>query len=35
MTAHVRDYGRFASMMKWGAILSFSVGAIVVLFVLK
>lgn len=34
MTAHVRDYSRFTGMMKWGAIATALVGAIVVLFVL-
>ena len=28
--AHVRDYSRFISLMKWGTIISFLVGAFVV-----
>ena len=28
--AHVRDYSRFISLMKWGTIISFLVGALVV-----
>jgi hypothetical protein len=28
--AHVRDYSRFISLMKWGTIVSFLVGALVV-----
>jgi len=31
--AHVRDYSRFISLMKWGTILSFLVGAFVVLLI--
>ncbi len=31
--AHVRSYSAFASMMKWGTILSFIVAAIVVLII--
>ena len=31
--AHVRDYSRFISLMKWGSIVSFVLGAIVVLLI--
>jgi len=34
MAVHVRDYSRFTQLMKWGAIVSFVVGLIVILFVL-
>ena len=34
MTHHVRDYGRFVGMMKWGAIISFLTGLFVMAFVL-
>ncbi len=34
MTAHVRDYSRFIVMMKWGAIICFVGGLIVITFVL-
>ena len=34
MTDHVRDYGRFIGMMKWGAIVSFITGLLVMMFVL-
>ena len=31
--AHVRDYSRFISLMKWGAIVSFLLGALVVVLI--
>lgn len=31
--AHVRDYSRFVALMKWGTIISFITGAIVVLII--
>ena len=31
--AHVKSYGHFSAMMKWGTILSFLTGAIVVLII--
>ena len=31
--AHVRDYSRFLGLMKWGTILSFLIGAIVVVMI--
>ncbi len=31
--AHVKDYSRFAAMMKWGTILSFIVAMIVVIII--
>ena len=34
MKVHVRDYSRFIEMMKWGAIISFVTGLIVITFVL-
>lgn len=34
MGHHMRDYGRFTTMFKWGAILSFLTGLIVIVFVL-
>lgn len=34
MAVHVRDYSKFIAMMKWGAILSFITGLIVIVFVL-
>jgi hypothetical protein len=34
MRVHVRDYSRFANMMKWGAIISFITGLIIIAFVL-
>lgn len=34
MTAHSRDYDRFLGLMKWGAILSFVTGLLVIMFVL-
>ena len=35
MTAHNRDYEHFLTIFKWGAILSFITGFIVVVFVLQ
>jgi len=34
MGIHVRDYSRFTNMMKWGAIISFITGLIIIAFVL-
>jgi hypothetical protein len=34
MGVHVRDYSRFIAMMKWGAIVSFVSGLIIIAFVL-
>lgn len=34
MAPHVRDYSRFLQMMKWGAIVSFVLGLIIMAFVL-
>ena len=34
MGVHVRDYSRFIGMMKWGAIISFVTGLIIIAFVL-
>ena len=34
MAAHVRDYSRFTHLMKWGAIISFVTGFILIVFVL-
>jgi hypothetical protein len=34
MAVHVRDYDKFIWLMKWGAIVSFVIAMIVVLFVL-
>jgi hypothetical protein len=31
--AHVRDYSGFLKMLKWGAIISFVLGAIVVVLI--
>ena len=31
--AHVRDYSRFISLMKWGTIISFLTGALVVILI--
>jgi hypothetical protein len=31
--AHVKSYSHFAAMMKWGTILSFITGAVVVLII--
>ncbi|HEX8215408.1 MAG TPA: hypothetical protein VF582_08060 [Allosphingosinicella sp.] len=31
--AHVRDYSRFIALMKWGTIVSFLVGALVVVLI--
>ena len=31
--AHERDYAKFTAMIKWGTILSFILGAIVVLII--
>ena len=31
--AHVKSYAHFAAMMKWGTILSFLTGAVVVLII--
>ncbi len=31
--AHERDYSKFTGMIKWGTILSFGLGAIVVLII--
>lgn len=33
MAVHVRDYGRFTVMFKWGAILSFITAFIVILII--
>ena len=33
LQAHVKSYGRFASMMKWGTIVSSIVTAIVVIII--
>jgi hypothetical protein len=33
MTAHVRDYSGFTRMFKWGAILAFLLGFVVVLII--
>ena len=34
MGVHVRDYSRFIGMMKWGAIICFVLGLIIIAFVL-
>lgn len=34
MAVHVRDYSKFIGMMKWGAVISFVTGLIVIIFVL-
>ena len=34
MGIHVRDYSRFTNMMKWGAIVCFITGLIIIAFVL-
>ena len=31
---HVSDYSRFTAMMKWGAIVTFAIGIILLLFIL-
>jgi hypothetical protein len=31
--AHVRDYSRFIALMKWGTIISFLIGALVVVLI--
>ena len=31
--AHVRDYSRFVRLMKWGTIVSFLIGALVVVII--
>lgn len=31
MAVHVRDYGRFTQMFKWGAIVCFIIGFIVLM----
>jgi hypothetical protein len=31
--AHVRDYSRFVGLMKWGTIISFLLGALVVVLI--
>ena len=33
MTTHVRDYTAFLKMLKWGAILSFITGMVVVVII--
>ena len=33
MKAHERDYSKFTAMIKWGTIISFILGAIVVLII--
>lgn len=33
MAVHIREYGRFVTMFKWGAILSFITALIVVLII--
>ena len=33
MTDHVRDYSRFTTMFKWGAIISAIIGLAVLLFI--
>ena len=33
MRAHAKSYAHFAAMMKWGTILSFLTGAVVVLLI--
>lgn len=32
---HVHDYARFTAMVKWGAVISFIIGIIVVFFVIS
>lgn len=34
MSAHERDYDHFVAMFKWGGLISFLIGFIVVVFVL-
>lgn len=31
---HVSDYSRFTALLKWGAIVSFAIAMIIILFVL-
>lgn len=33
MTEHVRDYGRFTTMFKWGAIIGAIIGLAVILII--
>jgi hypothetical protein len=33
LQAHVKSYGRFAAMMKWGTILSFILAMLVVIII--
>ncbi len=34
VAVHVEDYARFTQMMKWGAIVCFITGLIIIIFVL-